>query len=118
MSITTKEIVLIINDRITNIEEQLAFQHRALHDLTDSCALIAAGLKTFIDDFYGTDESKETQSIVPLAVPEDMVEKMNDPEYMRDLAKKFSKEIDDLESLEEDLDKVKDEILTGKMGES
>lgn len=118
MKMTTKEIVLLINDRITNIEEQLAFQHRALHDITDSCAMIASGLKTFIDDFYGDDTPKEPQRVIPLAAPEGMVEKMNDPEYMRDLAARFTKEVDDLEALEEELAKVKDEILTGEMGES
>jgi hypothetical protein len=118
MSMTTKEILLMLSDKILGIEEQLEFQHNALHDLTESCTMIAEGLKIFINDFYGDGLDDDKQTPIPVAAPPDFIEKMNDPKYMRELANRFSQGIDELESLEEDLNKVKDEILTGEMGES
>ena len=80
MTMTLKEMMLQLNDRMAYMEEQLAFQHEALHSLTESCSLIAEGVRTFIDDFYGPSDTKIPTKTVkfPIALEGDILEKMKD----------------------------------------
>ena len=109
-------MMLQLNDRMTYMEEQLAYQHEALHSLTESCAMIAAGLKTFMDDFYGPPDTKTVK--FPIAVEGDILEKMKDPKYMKKLADRFKKEAESMSELEDELEKIQDQIVKGEMGES
>jgi len=120
MNMTMKEMMLQLNDRMSYMEEQLAYQHEALHSLTESCALIAEGLKRFIDDFYGpVDIEKPITSIeLPIAVDGDILEKMKDPKYMKKMADRFKKKTETMSELEEELEKIQDQIVKGEMGES
>ena len=120
MNMTLKEMMLQFNDRMSYMEEQLEFQHEALHSLTESCALIAEGVRTFIDDFYGPlDKQKPVASIkLPIAVDGDILEKMKDPKYMKKLADKFKKEAESMSELEDELEKIQEQIVKGEMGES
>jgi uncharacterized coiled-coil protein SlyX len=120
MNMTLKEMMLQLNDRMSYMEEQLAYQHEALHSLTESCALIAEGLKRFIDDFYGPpDIDRPVKAIkLPIAIEGDLLEKIRDPKYMKKLADKFKKETKSMSELEEELEKIQDQIVKGEMGES
>ena len=119
MNMTLKEMMLQLNDRMTYMEEQLAYQHEALHSLTESCALIAEGVRTFIDDFYGTSDTSPTTTVkFPIAVEGDILEKMKDPKYMKKLADRFKKEAESMSELEDELEKIQDQIVKGEMGES
>ncbi len=121
MNMTMKEMMLQLNDRLAYIEEQMAGQNAALANLTESCTLIAESVKVFIDDFYGTsDEIPEPIASVrlPLAVEGDLLEKIQDPEFMEKLGNKLKKQTDSMIKLEEELEKVQDQIVKGKVGEA
>ena len=88
MNMTMKEMMLQLNDRMSYMEEQLGHQDIALRSLTESCALIAEGLKRFIDDFYGPPEVdrpiKPVASVrLPIAVEGSLLEKIKDPEFLK-----------------------------------
>ena len=120
MNMTLKEMMLQLNDRMSYMEEHLEYQDKALKSLTESCALIAEGLKRFIDDFYGPSET--TQPIgpvkLPIAVEGDLLEKIKDPKFLKDLGEKFKKETESMAKLEDELKKIQDQITKGVMGES
>ena len=120
MNMTMKEMMLQLNDRMSYMEEQLEFQHDALHSLTESCALIAEGIKRFMEDFYDTEEiPKPISSLrLPVAIPEDLMKKIKDPKFLKEFSDIFRKETDSLIELEDELEKIQDQIIKGKMGES
>ena len=119
MTMTLKEMMLQLNDRLAYIEEQMAFQHEAVHNLTESCALIAAGIKRFMDDFYGDTEKPKSPYIkLPIAIPEDLLEKIKDPKFLKEFSDVFRKETESIIELEDELEKIQDQIIKGKMGES
>ena len=120
MSMTTEEMMLRFNDRLTYIEEQLKGQTIALSNLTQSCALIAEGLKRFMDDFYGTDDVEIPISPVrlPIAVEGNLIEKMKDPKFLKEFGDKFKKETESMIELEKELKDLKEEITKGIIGES
>jgi hypothetical protein len=120
MNMTMKEMMLQLNDRMAYMEEQMEHQSHALRSLTESCSLITEGLKRFIDDFYGpVDIEKPITSIkLPIAVDGDILEKMKDPKYMKKMAERFEKETETMSELEEELEKIQDQIVKGEMGES
>ena len=123
MNMTMKEMMLQLNDRMAYMEEHLEHQGRAIGSLTESCALIAEGLKRFIDDFYGTPEVdspiKPVASVrLPIAVEGDLLEKIKDPEFLKELGEKFKRDTESMAKLEEELEKIQDQITKGLMGES
>ena len=120
MNMTLKEMMLQLNDRMSYMEEQLAYQHEALHSLTESCALIAEGLKRFIDDFYGPpDVEKPVASVrLPIAVEGDLLEKIKDPKFLKELGEQFKRDTESMAKFEEELEKIQDQITKGLMGES
>ena len=123
MNMTMKEMMLQLNDRMAYMEEQLDYQHTALHSLTESCSLIAEGLKRFIDDFYGpADVENPIRPVasvrLPIAVEGNILEKIKDPEFLKELGEKFKKETESMAKLEEELEKIQEQISKGIMGES
>ena len=120
MNMTLKEMMLQLNDRMSYMEEQIQHQSHALKNLTESCALIAQGLKRFIDDFYGPPEINTPANKVrlPIAVDGDLMEKIKDPEFLKELGEKVRKETESMAKLEEELEKVREQITKGIMGES
>ena len=120
MNMTMKEMMLQLNDRLAYIEEQMQGQNVALANLTESCHLLAEGMKVFMDDFYGTEEvPKPISSIkLPVAMPEDLMEKIKDPKFLKDFSEIFKKETKSLIELEDELEKIQDQITKGIMGES
>ena len=115
MNMTMKEMMLQLNDRMSYIEEQLEYQHTALHSLTESCALIAESVKVFMDDFYGPSAASVR---LPIAVEGDLLEKIKDPEFLKELSDRFKKETKSMSKLDEELEKIQDQIVKGEMGES
>tara|TARA_R110000824_G_scaffold354753_1_gene541860 strand:- start:456 stop:818 length:363 start_codon:yes stop_codon:yes gene_type:complete len=120
MNMTMKEMMLQLNDRMSYIEEQLEYQHTALHSLTESCALIAESVKVFMDDFYGPSAAENSVASVrlPIAVEGDLLEKIKDPEFLKELSDRFKKETKSMSKLDEELEKIQDQIVKGEMGES
>ena len=120
MGMTLKEMMLQLNDRLAYIEEQMHGQNVALANLTESCHLMAEGMKVFMEDFYGTEEvPKPITSIrLPVAIPEDLMQKIKDPKFLKEFSDIFRKETDSLIELEDELEKIQDQIIKGKMGES
>ena len=120
MNMTMKEMMLQLNDRMAYMEEQLGHQDIALRSLTESCALIAEGLKRFIDDFYGPpDIEKPVASVrLPIAVEGDLLEKIKDPEFLKELGEKFKKDAESMSKFEDELEKIQDQITKGLVGES
>ena len=120
MGMTLKEMMLQLNDRLAYIEEQMSGQNVALANLTHSCALIAESMKRFMDDFYGTDdmEMPVTPVRLPIAVEGNLLEKIKDPEFLKELGERFKKETESMAKLEEELEKIQDQITKGLMGES
>ena len=123
MNMTMKEMMLQLNDRMTYMEEHLEHQGRAIGSLTESCALIAEGLKRFIDDFYGPPEVDNPIKPVapvrlPIAVEGDLLEKIKDPKFLKELGDRFRKETESMAKLEDELEKIQDQISKGIMGES
>ena len=123
MNMTMKEMMLQLNDRMSYMEEHLEHQGAALRSLTESCALIAEGLKRFIDDFYGPSDVdgpiKPVASVkLPIAVEGNLLEKIKDPEFLKELGERFKKETESMAKLEEELEKIQDQITKGLMGES
>ena len=123
MNMTMKEMMLQLNDRMSYMEEHLEYQDKALKSLTESCALIAEGLKKFIDDFYGPPDVeknvKPAASVrLPIAVKGNLLEKIKDPEFLKELGERFKKETESMAKLEEELEKIQDQITKGLMGES
>ena len=123
MNMTLKEMMLQLNDRMTYMEEHLEHQGRAIGSLTESCALIAEGLKRFIDDFYGPPEVdspiKPAASVrLPIAVEGNLLEKLKDPKFLKELREKFKKETESMAKLEDELEKIQEQITKGVMGES
>ena len=119
MSMTLKEMMLQLNDRMSYMEEQLEFQHEALHSLTESCSLIAEGVKRFMDDFYSDIEKPKPPYIkLPIAIPKDLLEKIKDPKFLKEFSDVFRKETESIIELEDELEKIQDQIIKGKMGES
>ena len=123
MNMTLKEMMLQLNDRMSYMEEHLEHQDTALRSLTESCALIAEGLKRFIDDFYGPPEVdspiKPVASVrLPIAVEGNLLEKIKDPEFLKELGKQFKKDAESMSKLEDELEKIQDQITKGVMGES
>ena len=120
MNMTLKEMLLQLNDRMSYMEEQLGHQDIALRSLTESCALIAEGLKRFIDDFYGpTDVEKPVASVrLPIAVEGNILEKIKDPKFLKELGERFKKETESMAKLEEELERIQEQITKGVMGES
>ena len=123
MNMTLKEMLLQLNDRMSYMEEQLGHQDIALRSLTESCALIAEGLKRFIDDFYGPPEVdspiKPAASVrLPIAVEGNLLEKLKDPKFLKELREKFKKETESMAKLEDELEKIQEQITKGVMGES
>ena len=123
MNMTMKEMMLQLNDRMSYMEEQLEHQDNALRSLTESCALIAEGLKRFIDDFYGPPDVESPIRPVasvrlPIAVEGNLLEKIKDPEFLEELREKFKKETESMAKLEDELEKIQEQITKGVMGES
>ena len=120
MNMTMKEMMLQLNDRMSYIEEHLEHQGFAIQSLTESCALIAEGLKRFIDDFYGPSEPVASikKVALPIAVEGNLLEKLKDPEFLKELGEKFKKETESMSKLEDELEKVREQITKGIMGES
>ena len=123
MNMTMKEMMLQLNDRMSYMEEQLAHQDIALRSLTESCALIAESVKVFIDDFYGPPEVdspiKPAASVrLPIAVEGNLLEKLKDPKFLKELREKFKKETESMAKLEDELEKIQEQITKGVMGES
>ena len=120
MNMTLKEMMLQLNDRMSCIEEHLDEQRIALKSLTESSYLIATGLKKFIDDFYGPAETEKSRSSVrlPIAVEGDLLEKIKDPEFLKELGEKFKRDTESMAKLEEELEKIQDQITKGIIGES
>ena len=123
MNMTLKEMLLQLNDRMSYMEEQLGHQDIALRSLTESCSLIAEGLKRFIDDFYGPPEVdspiKPAASVrLPIAVEGNLLEKLKDPKFLKELREKFKKETESMAKLEDELEKIQEQITKGVMGES
>ena len=111
MNMTMKEMMLQLNDRMSYMEEHLEHQGRAIGSLTESCALIAEGLKRFIDDFYGPSDADGPIKPVaspklPIAVEGNLLEKIKDPEFMKEITERFRKEAKSIMDLEEELEKV------------
>ena len=108
MNMTMKEMMLQLNDRMAYMEEHIEHQGHALRSLTESCALIAEGLKRFIDDFYGPPEVDSPIKPVapvrlPIAVEGNLLEKLKDPKFLKALREKFNKETESMAKLEEEL---------------
>ena len=120
MNMTMKEMMLQLNDRMAYMEEHIEHQGHALRSLTESCALIAEGLKRFIDDFYGPpDVEKPVASVrLPIAVEGDLLEKIKDPKFLKELGEKFKRDTESMVKLEEELEKIQEQITKGIMGES
>ena len=119
MNMTLKEMMLQLNDRLAYIEEKIEFQHEAVHSLTESCALIAEGIKRFMADFYDDVEKPKPPYIkLPIAIPEDLLEKIKDPKFLKEFSDVFRKETESIIELEDELEKIQDQIIKGKMGES
>ncbi len=123
MNMTMKEMMLQLNDRMAYMEEHMEHQGHALRSLTESCSLIAEGLKRFIDDFYGPSDVdspiKPAASVrLPIAVEGDLLEKIKDPKFLKELSEKFKKDTESMAKLEEELEKIQDQITKGIMGES
>tara|TARA_R100000353_G_scaffold175398_1_gene145645 strand:- start:320 stop:682 length:363 start_codon:yes stop_codon:yes gene_type:complete len=120
MNMTMKEMMLQLNDRMSYMEEHLEHQGHALRSLTESYTLIAEGLKRFIDDFYGpSDVEKPVASVkLPIAVEGNLLEKIKDPKFLKELGERFKKETESMAKLEEELEKIQDQITKGLMGES
>ena len=119
MNMTLKEMILELNDKINCIEEHLDEQRIALKSLKESCYLIATGLKKFIDDFYGTSETEQPPPVkLPVAVKGNLLEKIKDPIFLKELGEKIKKETESMNKLEEELEKIQDQITKGVIGES
>ena len=120
MNITLKEMLLQLNDRMSYIEEHLDEQKIALKSLTESCFLIATGLKRFIDDFYGPSEAEKPVASIklPLAVEGNLLEKIKDPKFLKELGEKIKNETESMAKLEDELKKIQDQITKGIMGET
>ena len=123
MNMTMKEMMLQLNDRMAYMEEHIEHQGHALRSLTESCALIAEGLKRFIDDFYGPSDSDKTIKPVapvklPIAVEGNLLEKLKDPKFLKELGEKFKRDTESMAKLEDELEKIQDQITKGVMGES
>ena len=120
MGMTLKEMMLQLNDRLAYIEEQMQGQNVALANLTESCHLMAEGMKVFMDDFYGTEETHQPTSSIrlPMAIPKNLMEKIKDPKFLKEFSEIFKKETKSLVELEEELEKIQDQITKGLMGES
>ena len=123
MNMTLKEMMIQLNDRMSYMEEHLEHQGRAIGSLTESCALIAEGLKKFIDDFYGPPDVeknvKPAASVrLPIAVEGNLLEKIKDPEFLKELGEKFKKETESMAKFEKELEKIQAQITKGVVGES
>ena len=80
-------------------------------------------MKRFIDDFYGPSDVdgpiKPVASVkLPIAVECNLLEKIKDPEFLKELGERFKKETESMAKLEEELEKIQDQITKGLMGES
>ena len=118
MNMTLKEMLLQVNDRLSYIEDQMHKQNTALASLTESCSLIAHGLKRFMDDFYGPPEPPANNVRVPVAIDGNLLEKIKDPNFIEELKEKFKKETESMAKFEEEMEKIKEQITKGIMGES
>ena len=123
MNMTMKEMMLQLNDRMAYMEEHIEHQGHALRSLTESCALIAEGLKRFIDDFYGpADVENPVRPVasvrLPMAVEGNLLEKIKDPKFLKELGDRFRKETESMIKLEDELEKIQEQITKGIMGES
>ena len=120
MNMTMKEMILQLGDKLVHIEKQMQEQKVTLDDLTKSTMKIAEAIHVVMEDFYNSPEaSTPTASVrVPIAVEGDILDKLKDPDFMKELKDKFKKETESLVELEDELEKIQDQITKGIMGES
>ena len=116
MNMTLKEMLLQVNDRLAYIEEKVEYNNVAMANLMESVTLLAESLRDFFD---GDLPEPPTMGIkIPLATSGNLFEKLNDPIFMKEFSNNIKKETEKLMEFEDELEKIQDQIVKGKVGEA
>ena len=113
---TLKEMLLQVNDRLAYLEEKIEYNNIAMANLMESVTSLAESLK----DFFESDlpEPPPIGLKLPNATSGNVFKKLNDPIFMKEFSDNIKKETEKLMEFEEELEKIQDQIVKGKVGEA
>ena len=116
MNMTLKEMLLQVNDRLAYLEEKINHNNATVANLIESIEVLTESLK----DFFESDlpEPPPIGIKIPFATSGNVFEKLNDPIFMREFSDNIKHETEKLMEFEEELEKIQDQIVKGKVGEA
>ena len=120
---TLKEMLLQVNDRLSFLEEKIEHNNIVIANLMDTVDMLADAVKSIVDV---TDVPYSNDNIpipinsvkIPFSTPDNLLEKLKDPIFMEEFKNNFKKEAESIIEFEKELEKVQDQIIKGKVGES